>query len=108
MFIVSGPQGAFANFPVVIESEIDFITECILHSEKKESRRVEVSAKAEQQWSELCDQLVEGSLFKTTASWIFGSNVEGRKSSTKFYFGGLNRYREWTGKEVAAGFPGFS
>ncbi|KAI8719972.1 hypothetical protein NCS52_00441200 [Fusarium sp. LHS14.1] len=108
MFLVSGPQGAFANFPVVIESEIDFITECILHSEKKESRRVEVSAKAEQQWSELCDQLVEGSLFKTTASWIFGSNVEGRKSSTKFYFGGLNRYREWTRKEAAGGFPGLS
>ncbi|KAH7145507.1 cycloalkanone monooxygenase, partial [Dactylonectria estremocensis] len=109
MFIVSGPQGAFANFPVVIESEIDFIAECIMHAEKNRGDHVmEVSAKAEQQWSDLCDQLVEGSLFKTTASWIFGSNVEGRQSSTKFYFGGLNRYREWAQKEIAAGFPGFS
>ncbi|KAK7214198.1 hypothetical protein V2G26_021376 [Clonostachys chloroleuca] len=102
------PQGAFANFPVVIESEINFIAECILHSEKSESRRIEVSAKAEQQWSELCDQLAETSLFKTAASWVFGSNVEGSKPSTKFYFGGLNRYREWTQKESTAGFPGFS
>ncbi|KAL5591264.1 hypothetical protein FOVSG1_010153 [Fusarium oxysporum f. sp. vasinfectum] len=109
MFIVSGPQGAFANFPVVIESEIDLITECILHAEKnKQNHVMEVSHKAEQQWSDLCDQLVEGSLFKTTASWIFGANVEGRKSSTKFYFGGLNRYREWAQKEIKEGFPGFT
>ncbi|EWZ28391.1 hypothetical protein FOZG_17876 [Fusarium oxysporum Fo47] len=109
MFLVSGPQGAFANFPAVIESEVDFITECILHAEKsKRDRVMEVSNKAEQQWSDLCDQLVEGSLFKTTASWIFGANVQGRKSSTKFYFGGLGGYREWARKEIAAGFPGFN
>jgi cation diffusion facilitator CzcD-associated flavoprotein CzcO len=109
MFVVSGPQGPFANFPTVIESEIEFITECILHAEKSKSDRIiEVSDKAERQWSDLCDQLVEGSLFKTTASWIFGGNVQGRKSSTKFYFGGLGRYREWTRKEIAAGFPGFN
>ena len=107
MFLVSGPQGAFANFPVVIESEIDFITDCILHAEKQQKRVIEVSASAEQGWSDLCDELVEGSLFKTTASWIFGANVLGRKTSTKFYFGGLNRYREWTKKEVTTGFPGF-
>lgn len=108
MFIVSGPQGAFANFPVVIESEVDFITECITHAEKKrEDHVMEVSAEAELEWSRLCDQLVEGSLFKETSSWIFGCNVKERKSSTKFYFGGLNRYRDWAWKETAAGFPGF-
>ncbi|CAJ0550000.1 Ff.00g099300.m01.CDS01 [Fusarium sp. VM40] len=106
MYAVSGPQGAFANFPVVIESEVDFITGCILEAEKS-NRLMEVETKAEQQWNQLCDELVEGSLFKTTASWIFGANVDGRKTSTKFYFGGLNRYREWTKKEVEDGFPGF-
>lgn len=108
MFLVSGPQGAFANFPVVIESEIDFITDCIIHSEAKETHVVEVTAAAERGWSDLCDQLVEGSLFKSTASWIFGANVQGRKASTKFYFGGLNRYREWTRRQVEERFPGFS
>ncbi|KAK7420811.1 hypothetical protein QQX98_002615 [Neonectria punicea] len=108
MFIVSGPQGAFANFPVVIENEVDFITACILAAEKKDGSVIEVFAEAEQQWNDLCDELAEGSLFKTTASWIFGANVQGRKSSTQFYFGGLNKYREWTRKEIEAGFPGFS
>ncbi|VUC34762.1 unnamed protein product [Clonostachys rosea] len=110
MYIISGPQGAFANFPVVIESEVDLVTECILHTESKDkSKRVlEVKSEAEQQWSDLCDKLVEGSLFKTTASWIFGCNVKGRKTSTKFFFGGLNQYRNWAKNEVATGFPSFA
>lgn len=106
MFLVSGPQGAFANFPVVIETEIDFIASVVAHAEKL-GRPVEVTDEAERRWSETCDELVEGSLFKTTASWIFGANVEGRRSSTRFYFGGLNRYRDWVRGEVAGGFPGF-
>lgn len=108
MYLVGGPQGPFANFPVVIESEINFITECIMNSEKHNGKHVmEVSANAEKQWSELCDQAVEGSLFKSTASWIFGSNVEGRYSRTKFYFGGVKRYCDWMKREIAAGFPSF-
>ena len=108
MFLVSGPQGAFANFPVVIESEIEFLTACIQHAEGSRADHVmEATDEAEKGWNNLCDKLVEGSLFKTTASWIFGANVIGRKASTKFYFGGLNKYREWAQTEITNGFPGF-
>jgi hypothetical protein len=34
MFIVAGPQGPFANFPPVIESEINFIMSCIEYAEE--------------------------------------------------------------------------
>ncbi|CAG9994370.1 unnamed protein product [Clonostachys byssicola] len=108
MFLVSGPQGAFANFPVVIESEIEFLAACIEHTEKLESAEsMEVSEEAEKGWNSLCDKLVEGSLFKGTASWIFGANVKGRKASTKFYFGGLNKYRDWSKHEISQGFPSY-
>ncbi|EGX94524.1 NAD(P)-binding domain [Cordyceps militaris CM01] len=108
MFMVSGPQGAFANFPITIESEAEFIMECILHSERAAgSHVIEVSAEAECDWNLLCEALVQDSLFRSTASWEFGSNIEGRKSSTKFYFGGLGEYRKWTQKEVQDGFPSF-
>ncbi|RSM02284.1 hypothetical protein CDV31_011005 [Fusarium ambrosium] len=107
MFLVAGPQGAFANFPVVIESEVDFITECILHAESKQ-RIMEVTPTAEQQWSDICDKSVEGSLFKETLSWIFGANMKGRQTRPKFYFGGVKYYRDWARKEIAAGFPGFN
>lgn len=108
MFLVSGPQGAFANFPVVIESEVDFITACVKHGlENRKDKVMEVSAAAESAWNDWCDKLVEGSLFRTTASWIFGANVTGRKSSTKFFFGGLKSYRQWACDEVKMGFPSF-
>ncbi|RSL75045.1 hypothetical protein CEP51_011227 [Fusarium floridanum] len=107
MLLVAGPQGAFANFPAVIESEVDFITECILHAESKQ-RIMEVTPTAEQQWSDICDKSVEGSLFKETLSWIFGANMKGRQTRLKFYFGGVKYYRDWARKEIAAGFPGFN
>lgn len=117
MFIISGPQGPFANFPPVIESETDFIVSLIQAAEmvpagttadRKASRVIEVSQKGEQAWIDLCNQLVEGSLFKKTSSWIFGANVAGRKASTNFYFGGLKKYRDWCQSVLADGLQDFA
>ncbi|KAH6669627.1 hypothetical protein F5X68DRAFT_224942 [Plectosphaerella plurivora] len=106
----SGPTaygaGAFANFPVVIESEINFIHDLILHGEKT-GKSVEASEAAEESWNDVCNAAAEGSLFKTAASWVFGENVQGRKPSTKFYFGGLHQYRKWTQEQLESGLPGF-
>ncbi|KAF3024623.1 hypothetical protein E8E15_009111 [Penicillium rubens] len=154
MFIVAGPQGPFANFPPVIESEINFIMSCIEYAEENivaaqvdEPNRaangtsngaangtssgtsnatangalktnesyarkgkptiMEVSDKAETEWIDLCNRLIEGSLFTTTASWIFGQNIPGRKPSTNFYFGGLKSYLDWVKFQTSNGFPGF-
>ena len=110
MFLISGPQGPFANFPCAIESEVNFITECIAHAEKQASRAVPayiaVKESAEQEWLTLCDKLTDGSVFKTTKSWIFGENV-GQQPRVKFYFGGLVGYINHVKQEVNAGFPSF-
>jgi cyclohexanone monooxygenase len=111
MFLVSGPQGPFANFPCAIEAEVNFITACIKRAESAAQGKpayVEVAASKEQAWSDLCDQLTEGSLFKTTKSWIFGENIEGRKPRVKFFFSGLAAYLNKTGQETQADFPAFS
>lgn len=130
MFIVAGPQGAFANFPIVIESEVRFIMECINYAESNRSiignrsngsstdghadgldkpgpTIMEVTPEAEQGWSDHCDSLVVGSVFTTSKSWIFSQNIEGRKVNTNFFFGGLNAYLDWVKKETSNGFPGF-
>ncbi|PKY02462.1 FAD/NAD(P)-binding domain-containing protein [Aspergillus campestris IBT 28561] len=110
MFIVAGPQGPFANFPPVIESEINFIMACIEYAERTTTagpRIMEVSNKAETEWIDLCNRLVEGSLFTSTASWIFGQNIPGRKPSTNFYFGGLKSYLDWVKDQISNGFPAF-
>ncbi|KAK5214691.1 hypothetical protein LTR96_011962 [Exophiala xenobiotica] len=122
MWIVSGPQGPFANFPPVIETEINIILSCIEYSEHKNTAPnsssatdgvskdkpiiVEVASAAEQAWSDRCDKLVEDSLFKKTSSWIFGANTK-RKQSTKFFFPGLKAYVDWCKEVVADDFKDF-
>ena len=116
MFFVSGPQGPFANFPCAIESEVDFITKCIAYAEgqaKLHSRSrasfsyVNVRVTAERDWLDLCNKLTEGSLLRTTKSWIFGQNIEGREPRVMFFFSGLAAYLTKTEEEVQAGFPSF-
>lgn len=112
MFLVSGPQAPFANFPPVIEREIEFIMSCIALVEKETTGAVrkplvEATRTAENEWSSQCDQLVEGLLFKRTASWIFGANIPGRAAKTNFYFGGLGNYRKWVKDVTTTGFRGF-
>jgi cation diffusion facilitator CzcD-associated flavoprotein CzcO len=114
MFIISGPQGPFANFPCAIECEVNFITEVIKHAEqsstartRSQSPKIEVRLEAEEAWKDVCVQATEGSLLKTAASWIFGENIPGRKPVVKFYFHGLKGYLDVTAEEKARGFPSF-
>ncbi|KIY02261.1 uncharacterized protein Z520_02399 [Fonsecaea multimorphosa CBS 102226] len=114
MFLISGPQGPFANIPCAIECEVDFVTECIKHAEcnsgnstDKRAPKMEVKAEAEEAWSDICNRAAEGSLLKTAASWIFGENIPGRKGVVKFYFSGLKGYLDFTAAERASGFPSF-
>lgn len=127
MFLVGGPQGPFANFPPVIELEVDFIMSCIQHAENniasaaaEASRRlangvssdckrtvIEASLEAERAWVDHCETLMAHSLLKEAPSWINGVNVPGRRATTNFYFGGLKGYGNWTKAEIAGGFHSF-
>jgi cyclohexanone monooxygenase len=97
MFMITGPQSPFCNIPPAIEVHVEFISEIIRKAEEQaaESKRVLVEAtpEAEAEWMQICDNAVEGSLFKETASWIFGANIPGKKVATRFYFGGLKAFR---------------
>jgi cation diffusion facilitator CzcD-associated flavoprotein CzcO len=110
-FTVLGPQGPFCNNPPAIESEVEFIAAAIGDAEAKRTAGknavLDVSKDTELAWGQLCDRLTDGSLFKQTASWIFGVNIAGKKSATKFYFGGLGRYREVTEGVIQSGFKQF-
>ncbi|PSN68528.1 FAD/NAD(P)-binding domain-containing protein [Corynespora cassiicola Philippines] len=111
MFIISGPQGPFANFPPVIECESNFIFSCLEHIEANraggETLIFEAKAEAERGWVELCEKLASPSLFRKTASWITGVNVTGRKSTINFYFPGLKSYLKWVDEIKKGGFTGF-
>lgn len=97
LFMITGPQGPFCNIPPAIEVHVELISDTILRAEQ--SRRtldpgavVEALPAAEKAWGAACEQAVDGSLFKETASWIFGNNVAGKTIATRFYFGGLAKF----------------
>ena len=114
MFLISGPQGPFANFPPVIESELDLIMACVEaaehHAERAGSRHapvIEAMRQAETEWSERCNNVAKATLFWGTSSWIFGNNVEGREPTANFYLGGLAAYRDWVRSIVRNDLEGF-
>jgi cyclohexanone monooxygenase len=111
LFMITGPQGPFTNLPPAIEAHVDLITSCIERAEKIQiggrQTIIEALPEAEKEWGRECDRAAEGSLFKETASWIFGSNVAGKKYALRFYFGGLAKYYQYLQNMMEDGFRGF-
>jgi cyclohexanone monooxygenase len=117
MFMILGPQGPFTNMPPALEAHVDLVTDLITHAEalaasagagtRGSSPAIEATPLAEQSWLRKCDEAAEGSLFKETASWIFGQNVPGKKYALRFYFGGLKKFYEEVEGMKADGFRGF-
>lgn len=80
-FMITGPNGPFTNIPPTLETHVEFITELIGRCEKDRKGKgddkllVEATEEAEKGWTQKCEDLCAGSLFKKTTSWIFGANV---------------------------------
>lgn len=68
---------------------------------------IEAESHAEKEWTELCDEMSSKSLFRRVDSWIFGSNVEGKKTTSVFWFGGLGPYRKTVQKILEDDLKGF-
>ncbi len=111
LFMITGPQGPFTNLPPAIEAHVDLISRLISHAESGRNENsqaiIEATPEAEQEWLAECEKAAEGSLFKEMASWIFGTNVPGKKYALRFYFGGLKAFYEAVQKVVDDGYAGF-
>lgn len=117
LLMITGPQGPFTNLPPAIEAHVELITGLVARAEaaRKEldadTNRpppvIEALPEAEQEWLLECERAAEGSLFKETASWIFGQNVPGKKYALRFYFGGLRAFYESVQRVIDGGYAGF-
>ncbi|TLD36360.1 hypothetical protein E2P81_ATG03249 [Venturia nashicola] len=109
-FTITGPLSPFSNIPPAVETHVEFISDTIERVEKISSTKrtvVEATEEAEEEWTELCDKVSKGSLFRKTDSWIFGANIAGKKNSVLFFFGGLGPYRKILRDVVDKGYKGF-
>ncbi|CAO2656676.1 Nn.00g054790.m01.CDS01 [Neocucurbitaria sp. VM-36] len=130
LFMILGPNGPFCNLPPAIETQVEFISDTIEEAERRHQKApngtvalnghvngvgsshrhgpvVEATDTAEDEWTELCDKLSADSLFRKTDSWIFGSNVSGKKRTVLFYFAGLAAYRQVLREVVKENYKGF-
>ncbi|KLJ10943.1 cyclohexanone monooxygenase [Blastomyces silverae] len=120
LFMVAGPQGPFTNVPPAIETQVRFISFLIGKAEL--SRKVaaaagagggsagtviEATAESEKMWMQRCQKIAKGSLFSGTPSWLFGSNLNGKKAGVRFYLGGLRSYNRALKRVAENGLRGF-
>ncbi|MEU1953509.1 flavin-containing monooxygenase [Nocardia rhamnosiphila] len=109
MFMVLGPNGPFVNLPPAIGLEAKWISRAIRAVRDTPGASIELRPEAEEQWLQTCLGALEGSLFLETGSWIFGSNIPGKRKTrtANFYVGGLDKYIAISEAEAAAGFPSY-
>lgn len=109
MFMVLGPNGPFVNLPSAIGVQAKWIGEAIGSMKDMPGAAIEVRPDEEEAWLQTCLDALKGSLFLETASWIFGSNIPGkRKTKTaNFYVGGLDSFIEMSDREARQGYPSY-
>lgn len=110
LFMITGPNSPFSNIPPAVETHVEFISDIIEKAEKTASEKrpvVEATEEAEEEWTELCDEISKNSLFRKTDSWIFGANIAGKKNAVLFFFGGLAPYRKILREVVEKGYKGY-
>lgn len=107
MFMILGPNGPFTNLPPSIETQVEWIAGTIGYLMPKAGAWLEVRPEIETEWTEICADIADQTLFPKAASWIFGANIPGKKRTVMFYLGGIAAYREILQNEAAEGYPGF-
>ncbi|MCU1483048.1 MAG: cyclohexanone monooxygenase [Subtercola sp.] len=107
LFYVGGPQSAAGTIPRITETQVDWVTECILYVLENGYSEVTTTTAAEDEWNDHVNEGIKGTLQETASSWAFGSNVEGRRRAYLLYNGGQPQYRQKIAEAKDAGYAGF-
>lgn len=110
MFMICGPQAPFANIPVVVEANVEWIGRAITETRERGRTTIEPTPEAVQHWREHMDVILGMTLLGKgleARSWFLGANVPGKPPVVLFYFGGAGNYAAECRAEADGGFTGF-
>lgn len=107
MFMILGPNGPFTNLPPSIETQVEWIGQTISHITSSNIGWLDVKPGTETDWTDVCADIADQTLFPKAASWIFGANIPGKKRTVMFYLGGLKQYRSILADEASSDYPSF-
>ncbi len=113
MFTLLGPHNGAANcnMPRCIETNVDWVTELLLHTQANGYRRVETTAAAQEAWTQHVYESAEGLLSSKVDSWFMGvnSNIPGRQKRMFLLYGaGAPAYRKKCAEVAANGYAGMT
>ncbi|KAH8595752.1 hypothetical protein B0O99DRAFT_740800 [Bisporella sp. PMI_857] len=103
LFTIMGPNVPFTNTPPSVEAQVDFVADLVKFTCK--NGIVEATPEAENEWTQLSNQVVEGTLYPKVGGWVFGDNIPGKKK-VLFWLGGLKKYREIAAEVAAQDYAG--
>lgn len=108
-FMPLGPLngGTLCNFPRCIETNVDWVINCILDVEKQGLRKIDARPENEAEWVSTVAAIADQLLFSTVDSWFNGQNTSHRPKQFLAYFGGNPNYHAMLVNETQKGYPGF-
>lgn len=116
MMMILGPQSPLGNVPPMLEAHVDFITAAVSRAEEHRRQKadpssppitIEATREAEESWGGLCTELSDKTLFKRSASYFYGGNVEGKVRSVLLFLGGVGVFSQKLSESREGGFTGF-
>jgi len=110
-FAIMGPHNpaTFCNITRCIETNVDWVINCIRYMRDKGFETIETTPEAEEAWTQRCYDSVKGLLMNDMRdSWFFGNNnPENDRGRFLMFAGGVPAYREIFADVAASGYEGF-
>ncbi len=111
LWAIMGPHNPalFCNITRCVESNVEWIVECIRYMRENGFETMTATAEAEDAWTKRCYESAQGLLINDMQdSWFFGStNPENVRGRFLLFAGGVPLYREIFADVAAKGYEGF-
>ena len=110
LFMVHGPgsPSVMTNMVTASEQHVEWIGECIAHTEREGVISIEATSTAEDDWVVHVNEVADGTLYPEANSWYVGANIPGKTRVFMPYVGGLGRYSEICDEIAINGYTGFA
>ncbi|MEU2004880.1 flavin-containing monooxygenase [Rhodococcus sp. NPDC019627] len=110
MFMICGPQSAYANIPVIIEQVVEWLGRALTYMNEHGYDRMQPTTEATEKWTEHVAEIFNMTLLpsgESFNSWYLGANIPGKPRRVLFYFGGAAGYFQEIEKSASHDFEGF-
>jgi len=110
MFMIGGPGSPSLQTNVAMYNEVavEWISDALSYASDNGYVEMEAEYAAQEEWTDIVNNLLEQTLFSKADSWYVGTNVPGKKRAILVYLGGLPAYIEACQKVAADNYAGFA